>query len=69
MLWQECNLIDERLKFIAKLLDGSSSTYNSCGLEALTDRSRQGFESLCEVRVAAYGAKRSVTQTGRQDKQ
>ena len=62
MPWTECNKVDEKLKFIAKLLDGEKMTslceefgisrktgykilerYKSCGLEALTDRSRKPY--------------------------
>jgi len=62
MPWMECNKVDEKLKFIARLLDGEKMTslceefgisrktgykilerYKSCGLEALTDRSRKPY--------------------------
>ena len=62
MPWMECNKVDERLKFIARLLDGEKMTslceefgisrktgykilerYKTCGLEALTDRSRKPY--------------------------
>ncbi len=35
MPWQECNLMDERLKFIAGLRYKILDRYNSCGLEGL----------------------------------
>lgn len=63
MPWRECSIMDEKLKFVARLLDGEKmaalcrefnisrktgykiwSRYRSCGLEALTDRSRRPYK-------------------------
>ena len=56
MPWKECNVIDERLQFIARLRDGDRqfgisrktgykilNRYNAVGLEGLTDRSRRPY--------------------------
>ena len=59
MPWRECSKMDERLRFVARLLDGEKMAvlcrefdisrktgykifgrYKDCGLEGLTDRSR-----------------------------
>lgn len=62
MPWRECNRMDERLRFIGRLLEGEKMAplcrefgisrvtgyklykrYQSCGLDALTDRSRRPY--------------------------
>jgi putative transposase len=68
MPWKVCKPMDERLKFIARLLDGEKmaglcrefgisrktgykiqARYDTCGLEALTDRSRRPYRQANQL--------------------
>src|ERR1051325_5849442 len=68
MPWKECHVMDERLRFVARLLEGEKMAplcaefgisrktgykifdrYKSCGLNALTDRSRRPYRQANQL--------------------
>src|SRR5258708_5096317 len=68
MPWKECHIMDERLRFVARLLEGEKMAplcaefgisrktgykiydrYKTCGLNALTDRSRRPYRQANQL--------------------
>jgi hypothetical protein len=66
MPWKECNIVEERLRFIARLLDGEKMA-GLCRCRAIADRSSSasaGASQTSVSRSAIYYCSRVAVKAG-----
>ncbi len=73
MPWKECSVMDERLRFVARLLDGESMSEvcrefgisRKTGYKSFTRYKDQGVEALCSGPTRRPSSRNARTMRGR----